>query len=146
MTILEQLVKVYQEEEDYHSVKLSEEESYKYFKKLMDKDRIHTVTSNGELMGYIESWRVSFEQFGRLICQHTFSAYKEDVETGNIAYLSDIWIRQDERHGITFQILQRSFRKLNKDCEYWVGEARRKKCEPVKVFKRKGIFKEEGER
>lgn len=140
-SLTDQLVRIYLDEEGWHKSKLSEDESKKYFDRLIEKKRIFTIqTDDGTLIGYFESWRVNFEQFGRIVCSDQFSAYSEDVETGNICYLANVWIKKEFRDGNTYKLMKAKFIEQNYSCEYFVGEARRKSCAPLKVFKRKDFL------
>ena len=141
--LVTQFVRIYYEELDHFVTKLPVEEAVKYYQTLLDKGRLFYIIEDGEIVALSESWRVNFEQFGRIICDEPISVY-EDIETGYIAYVADIWIREDRRQSNIIKTLFNAFRELNKDCTYFVGQARRKKCEPVKVFKRKGTFKRQG--
>jgi len=132
--MIDQLINIYLEKENWHEYKLPREEAEKYFKRLIGKGRILWVTDNKRIVGYVESWRINYEQFGRIICKETFSAYTEDVETGNIAYVANTWIHPDYRWEV-YKILRNKFFNQNKDCEYFVGDARRKRTGLIKVFK-----------
>jgi len=139
MNIINQLIKVYYAEENWHKKILSPKETEKYHKELLRKGRIIYVEEKGELLGYTESWRINFEQLGRLVCHASFSAYLENVTDGNIAYVANTWIKKEHRKGKIYKILRNRFFSLNKDCEYFVGKALRKKTQPIKVFTRSQI-------
>lgn len=140
MNLVEELVKVYEEEEWWHRTRLSREEAIKYFQRLLDKGRIITLVENDVLLGYVESWRLDFEQFGRLIAGASFSSYLEDVESGPVCYLANTWIRKEFRDGATYKHLKKLFFKQNFGADYFVGEARRKSCAPLKVFTRQAFI------
>lgn len=139
--ITQQLTDIYLSDEEYwHTEKLDYTDSLNYFNCLLNRNRIQTVTYNGKLIGYVESWRLNFEQFGRIICNRPFSAMEEDINTGNIAYVANVWVHKDYRRSVAIQILKHRFFELNQDCDYFVGEAKRKKVGLVKVFNRKDFY------
>lgn len=140
MSIVEQLVKVYFEEEWWHKTRMTNEEAYEYHTKMLEKGRIIPLQYGDLLIGYVESWRVTFEQFGKIVCGVNFSAFHENVETGNVCYLANAWIRKEYRHGDTYKHLKQLFFEQNFACEYFCGEARRKSCAPLKVFTRKAFI------
>jgi ribosomal protein S18 acetylase RimI-like enzyme len=103
------------------------------------KGRIIIFEIAGEILGYVESWRINFEQFGRIICHAGFPLDTEDIEHGNICYLANTAIHPDYRDSFVVKWLKERFFEQNEDAEYFVGEAIRKKHQPVKVFKNKHI-------
>lgn len=139
-TIVDQLSEVYYKYEWWHKNRLNKIELDKYHIKLLDNNNIIYYEENGELLGYVEFWRINFEQFGRLICQCPFSAYLEDVQSGKIAYVANVWIKENVRHTHVARVLKLMFFNANENCEFFVGEARRKKSEPVKVFTRSALW------
>lgn len=137
MSTIDQLIKIYFTEEPWHENKLSYEESAKYFSKLIEKSRLVIQEVNDEIVGYGESWRLSYEQLGRIICKAGFSAYVENVETGPVCYLANTWIKEEYRDRDVLKQLRYKFLEQNKSCEYYVGDARRKKTGLIKVFTNK---------
>ena len=109
---------------------------------LLDKGRILAVTDreDGSLLGYVESWRINYEQFGRIICQQPFNVLLEDINNGTICYLSNITIHPDHRRSTVINTLKDKFFLQNNMCEYFVGEAKRKKTQPLKVFTRQEYY------
>lgn len=139
MTLAEQLTEFYLNYETTHRQKLTREEAIKYHQKLLDLGNIITVSDGDILCGYVEFWRLTFEQFGRIICGEPFSAFNEDVQTGYIAYVGDVYIRPSYRRGSVIKMLRNRFVEANRACTFFVGEAKRKKSAPVKVFRRSEI-------
>lgn len=139
MSLIEQLVHIYLDKETTHEKKLSAIESWKYFDKLLSQGSIITVSDGDTLLGYLEVWRLSFEQFGRIICHEPFSAVHEDICTGQIAYVGDVYILESHRNSNVTKMLRDRFFELSQECTHFVGEAKRKRSSPVKVFKRENI-------
>lgn len=136
MDLIKQLNRVYYEEETWHKFKISEEEITKYHERLLSSGNIICEFNESDLIGYVEFWRINYEQFGRIICQEPFSAYLENILDGNIAYVANAWIAKQYRSSSTYKKLKLLFLERNFMCDYFVGEARRKKSAPIKVFKR----------
>lgn len=139
MSIPEQLTYIYLNNENWHKHKLSEEEANLYHDTLLNKGNIIVVRDGEDVTGYVEFWRLSYEQFGRIICGEPFSALHEDVQSGQIAYLANTFIRENYRHGEVTRMLRERFLEANTLCTHFCGNARRKKSEPVKVFKRNQV-------
>jgi hypothetical protein len=135
MNLLEELLYfyyVYEKHENY----LNEKEAEEYHRVLIEKDRITAVEEAGRMAAYCESWRVNFGQFGRIICGLPFNVKEEDIESGPILYVANVCIRPKSRGLSTIRKLRRNLFYRNQQCEYFVGEARRKKSAPLKVFKK----------
>lgn len=142
LNIVGQLVDIYLRKELWHGSKLSEEEAVKYFGKMLTKGRILYCEEEGVVVGYVEVWRIGFEQVGRLMCGEYFSAYEEDVEEGKVAYVANTWIRKSHRRGKVYKDLRNRFYSENYDeCEYFMGKAKRKKTGLVKVFTKDQVYK-----
>ena len=140
LSIIDQLVKVYFDEEWWHTKRMCYDDAVKYHKKMLEQGAIIPYTQMGVLLGYIEVWRVNFEQFGRLICDAPFSAFNEDVVNGNIAYVANIWIDKKFRNTSVMKAIKLVFFKRHFNCDYFVGEAMRKRTQPVKVFTRQKLL------
>lgn len=134
--IVDQLTEIYLHEETWHKSKLNKEEADNYHATLLQQGNIITVSENDLLCGYVEFWRLNFEQFGRIICGEPFSALHENVSNGQIAYVANTFIHKQYRHGEVYRMLRDRFFEANKLCTHFVGEARRKKTAPLKIFKR----------
>jgi len=109
---------------------------------LLNKSRLIYVENNGELLGYTESWRINYEQFGRRLCGERLDLEKEDIQSGKICYINNVTIRPDARKGLTIKFMRNQFYLQNIDCEYVVGERNGKKHRPVIVLKMRDILAE----
>lgn len=137
INIIEQLVDIYLNKETWHKTKMSYEDAYKYHQTMFDRGNIIIWEKQGIVLGYVETWRVNFEQFGRLVCGCDFYADAEDCQTGKIAYLANTWIHENHRSTNVIKMLKIEWLRKHFVCDYFVGEARRKNCSPIKVFNRK---------
>lgn len=141
MTIVDQLWEFYEKYEDWHKSRLAEAEARVYFTALLERGNIITVADGDRLLGYVEFWRLNYEQFGRIICGEEFSALHEDVSSGNVAYVANTYILPTARRGQVFKMLRDRFFAANRLCTHFIGEARRKNCAPLKVFRRNQVMK-----
>lgn len=140
MDIIKQLVDIYlNKETHYVHAKMSEEEAFKYYEIMFNRGNIIIWEEEGRVIGYVETWLLSFEQFGRMLCLDRFAATEENLQDGNIAYLASIYIEPEHRQGTVVKTLKAEWLRKHFKCEYFVGEARRKKHQPLKVFNRKNI-------
>ena len=142
--IVEQLIDIYLSEEWWHEKKLDRTEADKYFSRLLSTGNIITYSLNGELLGYVEVHRLTFEQWGRIVCHAQFSAYLEDVQHGPVAYVANTYIKPEYRRTNVYKILRLGFFKFTYNCEYFVGHALRKKTQPIKVLRRDKALKKYG--
>ena len=140
MTIVEQLNEVYWKEEWWQPHNETPAGITNYHQWMLDRGNIICYVEDGKLLGYCEFWRINFTQFGRLVCHTHFSAPFEDTLNGNICYVANAWIDKKYRMGKVYKDLRDRFFKLNCHCDFFVGEALRKKTQPIKVFTRKDFY------
>lgn len=140
MIVVDQLWDFY-EKETWHQTRLTKAEADVYHSTLLDRGNIITVSNVDFLLGYVEYWRLSFEQFGRIVCGEPFSAIHEDVQRGQVAYVANTYIRPEWRSTKVYRLLRDRFFEANRACTHFVGEARRKKSAPIKVFRREDIMR-----
>lgn len=138
-TLVQQLVDIYYEEE-WHKERLSRQEAFKYHDKLLSSGNIITVSDRNILCGYVEYWRLTYEQFGRIISREPFSAMHEDVQTGQVAYVANTYIKTEYRRTTCSTQLRDRFFEINQGCTHYCGTALRKRSQPIKVFKMEKIF------
>ncbi len=140
MNTAEQLNEIHQREEFWLNYKMPVEESLLYHSAMYDRGNIVTAERDGKVVGYFEVWKINFEQFGRLFCRVPFSGFQEDVQSGNIAYVANVWIAKDYRNGSVVRELKKKFFEATWMCDYFVGQALRKTAsQPVKVFKKEDL-------
>jgi len=138
--LIAELVRLYIDKLTHHKTKLSEEEALRYYTYVTSRGCIYTYVQGGNILGFVETWRLSFEQFGRLICVAPFNIYDEDITTGPLCYVADTWIDPKHRNTEVVKNLKEQFFQRNIDAEFFCGEALRKKTQPVKVFKKQEAY------
>lgn len=140
MNTVEQLNEIHQTHEWWNTRKMPLEESLLYHSEMYDRGNIVIAERDGKVIGYFEVWKITFEQFGKLICHVPFSAFQENVQDGNIAYVANVWIHKDYRKGEVVKELKKKFFEATWMCDYFVGQALRKtSSQPVKVFKKEDL-------
>lgn len=118
---------------------MGREEAYKYHEALIRDGNIITIQDGEFLAGYLEMWRITFCQFGRIICGEPFSATNENILNGQIAYVANTYIYPKYRNTFVAKMLRDRFYEFNKDCTHFCGHAIRKKTGLIKVFTRDKI-------
>lgn len=140
--ILDQLVDIYLHHEEWQGGnKVSAERARKCYEIAYDKGCIVLcLDSLEQVMGYGEFKKINYEQMGRIICEAPFDIEHEDITSGNIGWISGVYIKPEFRDGIVLDVLRTEFFKRTFRCEYFIGEARRKKSQPLKVFSRQAFY------
>lgn len=142
--LIDQLVEFYYKYDAFQTDYLDKAAIRRIYEILFNRNRLHIFCDNdSKLLGYGESWRINYDVFGRILCGHNIYAQLDlvDIEYGNIAYLANVTIHPDWRHKEVLNILRNDFFTKNYSCDYFVGHAKRKKTQPVKVFTRQEAFK-----
>lgn len=144
--MLDELIRFYFEYEDYHDEKLFHEDAKEYFKILLEKGRLRAIYADGQLQGYYESWRISYEQLGRIVSGQPFNIKTEEIQTGNICFINSVTIHPDYRRSDVINRLSKECFKQNKDCDYFIGQKNGKYHRPYSVLTKKSLKekKEEG--
>ena len=137
--VLEQLYLIYVEQETWHKTRLTKDQFFNYTDKLIRQGNIFFVLDADRVVGYTEVWKISFGQFGRLICGETVAAGEEDVLSGKLGYVANIWVEKEYRQGFgTMKGVVKEMRKMyyafTADVDYHCGQAKRKNAQLVKVF------------
>lgn len=132
-SVVEQLTYVYTNLEFWHTHKLSEEAANEYHKRLLMQGNIITVVDDKDLLGYIEVWKINYEQLGRLLCGVKFYVYDEDIGSGNIAYISNMYIVENLRHSDVYKRLYTRFLERYGDCSY-IASKRTKHSDKFTVY------------
>ena len=140
-SLIDELLYFYYNYDNFQTSYFDKEKAIRYFKTIIDKNCIcTTLNDDGKLIGYVEFWRINYEQFGRILCCEPINIYDEDIENGPICYLANITVHPDFRRGRTIIDLRGKFFRENYYSKYFVGHAKRKKTQPVKVFTRQEAF------
>ncbi len=141
MSIIDQLTRIYEKLEWWHRQKLSTEDANDYHERLLLNGNILTYVVDGELVGYLEFWLISYEQFGRLVCGKNIATDTEDILGGNIALINNMWVDENHRSGAAFEILAAQFLSRCKTAEFYVAFRRVKRHQPIQVYTRDEIMK-----
>jgi hypothetical protein len=142
MTLAEKLAEFYHKYDTVHEG-TNMERSTSLFQTLLDKNRIILCTdAAGEIIGYVESWRIDYKQLGWTICHPEYPPNFDnwDIEHGNICYVANTVIHPDYRFKYVYQYLKTEFFRQNFACEFFCGQAYRKRHQPLKVFTRQQFY------
>jgi len=143
MNLAEQLTEFVLNYDIVQSKDVPKEHIAKVFQTLIDKNRIILSQDfNGNLYGFVESWRINYQQLGWLMCHPKNHPNLDhwNIEDGNICYLANIVIKPEFRKGWVARYFKQEFFKKNYMCEFFMGEALRKKHKPVKIFDRQEFY------
>lgn len=120
MTTIKQLVDIYLKLEGWHKKKLSVEDSFEYFIRLLSQGNIIIFMDGDTVCGYLEFWRVTPVQF-RKILDDDFYVFDENITDGEICYISSIYILKQYRRGVAIDYLKTIFKNINRNCKYFIG-------------------------
>ena len=118
--ITEQLVDIYQNLVPLHKSKLSIEDSHKYFNKLLDSGNIITLSDKGNVIAYVEFFRILPSQL-RKILDNNFYTFDENITDGYICYINDLFIYENYRNTSVIRYLTHILFKKNENCDYFIG-------------------------
>ena len=119
--LIDQLIEIYFECEDWHNTKLTRQQSENYFRKLLEKGNLITYSNFKWIIGYIEYWRINLDQLGRLLSDQPFYPMDEDISTGEICYVANIFIREPNRNSRVIQYLKTTLEFKCRNCKYITG-------------------------
>lgn len=122
------------------SIMLNHDEAIEYFERLMIQGNIITYIKDGELLGFLEFWRLDYSQFGRVCCNWTLE-HGEDLLEGEVALISRMWITPEDRNSEVFTILASMFISRNKDAKNFAAMQMHKKHKPLQIYSRDQILK-----
>ena len=140
MTIAERLFEIYDEITIESPCKLRGQEGIDYFERQFMNGNVITYIQDGELLGFLEFWKISYEQWGRICCYITL-AHNEDLLSGNICLIANMWIKPDLRNWDTFLLLGRTFLEKNKDATHFAAQQFRKAHKPFQIYTREEVLK-----
>jgi len=138
--MISKIVQLYLTELPKCPVMLDETEAKKYFTRLLMNGNIITYVKDGELLGFVEFWRINNEQFGRLCRNHTLS-HDEDLLSGDLCLITRMYIVPDLRNAETFLFLGRALLERNKDAVDYAAMQMHKKHKPLQCYSREQILK-----
>ena len=132
--VIEQLNRIYYEEETWIENKVSMEEIGKYHKIALERGNIFYAVKDENIVGYCETWRIDFDQLGKIVCNVKMDIDTEDTVSGNIAFVCNVWIHRDFRKKNVIKLMRDKWYMDNSHCDYYCGHAQRKKVGLYKCF------------
>lgn len=91
MTPIKQLWEIYNKYENWHINRLNEKDFTESTTRLINSGNLFYVTEKDVITGYVECFRVNYEQLGRLVCKESFYVYDENITDGKVAYINNMW-------------------------------------------------------
>jgi hypothetical protein len=140
MNIIESITNLYENVLPKCTVMLPHDEAIQYFERLMMNGNIITYVKDGELCGFLEYWRCSYEQFGR-ICANMTLSHEEDLLNGEVALITRMWIIHDLRNGEAFLNMGREFLSKNITATHYAAMQFHKVHKPIQIYSREQILK-----
>ena len=119
INLIEQLIKIYLNEEWWHTKRLTLQEAWEYFRVLLIKNNLLVKIENDEIIAYVEYWLINDEQFKRVSSGEHFDISKENICDGNICYVHTLWIKDSYRGNGVLREFKKSVE--NKPFEYYGG-------------------------
>jgi hypothetical protein len=126
-SVVQQLNDIYDKFEPWHHNRESLAGITNYHNEQIDKGNIRVYIENGEVLGYFEIWKIEPHQLERILNNESFIAPFEDTTHGNIAYLANLWIVNNDRKFRVMKQLRKLFFEQTKDCIGWVGQETKRK-------------------
>ena len=131
--LLEQLVKLYEDHAYFEPGTTHGLRRNLLF--LLEQGRLVWHREEERVVGVVESWRLDFDQWGRKVCHEPVDIHTENIITGPVCYFANVIILPGHRTSGVVRILRDLFFHQNRDAEFFVGLALRKKTQPIKVFR-----------
>ena len=138
--MINKIVHLYLHELPKCPVMLSEQEATEYFERLMMNGNIITYVKDGELLGFLEFWRISPEIFGKVTLGLPIS-HETDLNNGEICLITRMYIVPDLRNAETFITMGREFLARNADATHFVALQQHKHHKPIQIYSRDEILK-----
>ena len=138
--MIEKIVHIYENILPKLPSMLSHEEAIQYFTRLLMNGNIIMYVKDGELLGFMEYWRITNEQFGRICCNQALD-HSEDLISGNVCLITRMWITPTLRNGETFLNMGREFLNKNTTATHYAAIQMHKNHKPLQVYNREQILK-----
>lgn len=124
---------------------LSDEAIDKYHERMLNVGALTFETdTQDKLLGYIECWRVTPEQIGRIMFDEQFNVFTEDIEYGPICFVANITIRPDARRRNLLNLLKNRAIETNFTATHFCGRASHGRARAFKIFTKKEYWAREG--
>jgi hypothetical protein len=135
MTTIDRLNEIYYTQEPWHREWETPCGITNYHQSMIDSGNIITCLNGDDLVGYVEFWLVDWKQLKRIIKNKEFIAPFEDLNSGRICYIANLWIDKTARQGEVFKRLKKRFNQYTLNCKYFCGHETREDNK-FKIYKR----------
>lgn len=97
-------------------------EALRYFTHLLNKGNIiYQQDSEGNVIGFLEFYKINYDQFRKLAENKSFPVLEENISDGPICWVSDLWIDEKYRLNSVGKNLKARLFNAAKSCEYFAG-------------------------
>jgi hypothetical protein len=135
MTRVEQLNMIYYNQEPWHRTIETLAGITNYHQAMLDSNNIILCEKGDRVLGYVEFWLLDWKQLKRILKGRKFVAPFEDLNSGRICYIANLWIDKDARRGEVFKGLKKRFDQYTLKCKYFCGHETREDNK-FKIYKR----------
>lgn len=133
----EQLVNIYYKYEHWQAdTRMGREDALLYHRTMLERGVIRVLTDGKVVCGYLEVWRLDWSQLGRLLCGQPFCSMQEDVLSGPVAWVANIFVLPDYRHGRVIRQLKKMFLEQHGGCTNFAGDKVKRGARPFQIFTR----------
>lgn len=98
--ILDQILTDYYSPHYYSVNRVEKRQAVDYFELMLKNNNIVYLTKDDKLTAWMETWYVNEEQMGRIVRYEYFTPEEEDVKSGDIAFIADLFINSTVRGNI----------------------------------------------
>lgn len=114
-------------------------EAYDVIAHLLISNRYNILQYEGELVGYIEAWRVTENQLGKLLADEQLKIKEENISDGPLCYVNNIVIHPELRGSRVINQLIVDMYDKNKDVDIFVWHQRSSKHAPIRIYLNKEL-------
>jgi hypothetical protein len=134
-SIATQLVDIYYSEEPWIKNRMHPDVALEYHLSQIQRGAIKVAEEMGIVLGYVQVFKITQEQVNRLLQHLPFNESTENITSGDIAFIHNLYIDKNFRGRTreTFKKLRKMFLEYVKDCTSVVG-VEQKYRERIKLF------------
>lgn len=120
-TRVQQLNDIYFNEETWHENKETLAGITNYHQIMLDNGSLLCYGEGEQVLGYVEFWLINRDQLDIILRNEKFIAPFEDIKSGDICFVANLWIRNDHRKGRVIKELKKDFDQSTKKAKYFCG-------------------------
>lgn len=132
--ITEQLCTIY-ESQEWNKCLPTRPMMRAYVSELINRKNVFWCLDKDRVVGFCETWKITYEQLGRMVCNEEMVLDDENTTDGYISYVFNVWIDEKYRKGEVYRMMRNRWYELYGGTEFYCGHAKRKHTGLYKVFK-----------